>query len=256
MDIINPNEIGGRISTLIAEAKEKFYVSTYNVDLANWRKVLVNFEQARKRGVSIKIYFRKINETDFKVLRKLGIELYQIKHLHTKLYFNEKEVIVSSMNFYEYSDLHSIEIGLHYKDAENYNKLYDYFQKYISAKTNDSIYFTNDNKTNLDNLHISISDKFADSKINSAYTYLFSADLIPVFHTFIRPGEVSLKLPDKNPTPEMTEELTGKIKSLTNHEFIMHVPSDTYNYFTWDIMVKNNDSADFINLISDLRRLN
>lgn len=255
MDIINPNEIGGKISTLIAEAKEFFYVSTYNVDLANWRKVLVNIEKALKRGVKMKFFFRRINEPDFQKLKSLGIELYQIKHLHTKLYFNEKEVIVSSMNFYEYSDLHSIEIGLHYSDEEHYKKLFDYFEKYIFTKSEGTVYFTNDNKTNLELLHKSISDYFSDSKINAAHTYLFSKDLLPVFDTFIRPSEITLKLPKKNASPDETEQLTHKIRNLISHEFLMHVPCDTYNYFTWDILLKKHTVEEYLHLITDLRRL-
>jgi hypothetical protein len=258
MDIINPNEIGGKISTLIAEAKEIFYVSTYNIDLVNWRKVLINFENAIKRGVSIKIYFRWISEPDLKVLRSLGIELYQIRHLHTKLYFNEKEAIVSSMNFYEYSDLHSIEIGLHYNTPENYKKLYDYFQRYISSKASGTISFEGGHtkKSNLDNLLITISSNFSDTKINSRQTYLFSEDLIPTFHTIIRPGELKLKLPSRHATPQMSEELTRKIKNLIDHELIIGIPSDNYNYFTWEIPLNNHDSATYVNLITDLRRLN
>ena len=106
MQVVNPNKIGAKISTLISESNEKFYAITPYLDLSKWSKILVNLENAIKRGVEVKFYFREIKEKDFQVLSSLRVELNQISGLHTKLYINESETIVSSMNLYEYSDLH------------------------------------------------------------------------------------------------------------------------------------------------------
>lgn len=135
MELINPNEIGAKISTLIAESENKFYAVTAFINLSAWKKILINLQKAKKRGVEIKFFYREIRNEDYQILKNIGIDLYEIKGLHTKLYFNENEMIVSSMNFYEYSDLHSIDIAIKYSDAENYGKLFLYFQKYILSTT-------------------------------------------------------------------------------------------------------------------------
>jgi hypothetical protein len=255
MEVVNPNEIGAKISTLIAESKEKFYAVTAFIDLSKWTKILVNLEQAKRRGVSIKFFFREIREADYQVLVQMGIELYKINGLHTKLYFNESEIIVSSMNFYEFSDLFSIDIALHYKDTENYNKLYDYFQKYINSQKSTSTYFSNQSRTDLRTLHMNISDRFKESRITAAQTYLFSKDLVPVFDIFITPIEVTLKFPGKKPSTDKVQELTGKLRQTIKSDFKVNEPSEKYSYCTWDISLKDQPSLEIMNLIFNLRSI-
>lgn len=252
MEIINPNLIGRQISKLIAESTEKFYAVTAYIELSKWTVILSELEKARARGVTIKIFFRKISKPDSQVLKQLGIELYQVKRLHTKFYLNEKEIIVSSMNFIEASDLYSIDIGLHYKDAENYNKFYHYFLKYINSNNTDYIDYLVDDKNALKDLQGYLSDRFTDSKINttSTATYLFSRNLVPVFDVFIMPSEITLKFPVKNPSADKIQELTQKIKTLIKNDVTTKEPRDDYDYCTWDISTLNHSTTDFVNVIS------
>ncbi len=256
MEIISPNSIGNQIAGLIARSNEKFYAVTAWIDLSNWINIIRELKLARDRGVIIKFYFRDIKEQDFHILLKLGIELYQVKRLHTKFYLNEKEIIVSSMNFIEASDLYSIDIGLHYKDSDTYNKFYHYFLKYINGQNSDYIDFLVDHKNSLKDLQNYLSDRFTDSTINSTETYLFSKDLIPIFHVFIMPNEISLKFPAKNPSQDKIIELTNKLKSLIKNEIRTKEQSEEYNYCTWDINTMGNSTTDFVNIISHLRHIN
>lgn len=143
MEIINSNEIGAKISTLIAESNEKFCAVTPFVRISEWKKIIISIERAKARNVSINFFVREINQTDYEALTKIGVEIFVIKGWHTKLYFNEKEVIISSMNLYEFSDLNSIDIAIFYKDTESYNKFYDYFLKYIKPQQIKKISFKN-----------------------------------------------------------------------------------------------------------------
>lgn len=258
MDIINPNLIGGQIAKLIAQSTEKFYAVTAWLDLSNWTLILKELERARQRGVTIKIFFRNIEPHDAKTLRKLGIELYQVKRLHTKFYLNEKEIIVSSMNFIENSDLYSIDIGLHYKDAENYNKFYHYFLKHINGKNSDEIDYLTEDANSLKDLQGYLSDRFTDSRINHTSTgnYLFSRNLIPIFEIFIKPSEITLKYPIKNPNADKIVELTNKICSTTKKDIKAEEPHENYDYCLWDINISNQTTTDLVNIISDLRQLN
>ncbi|MDF3078022.1 MAG: hypothetical protein K0S09_1911 [Sphingobacteriaceae bacterium] len=46
MEVINPNEIGVKISTLIAEANKSFIAVSAYINLSQWKKIIVNLEKA------------------------------------------------------------------------------------------------------------------------------------------------------------------------------------------------------------------
>jgi len=258
MNVINPNEIGSKISTLIAESNEKFIAVSPYIDLSEWRKIIINLERAIKRGVKIDLYFREIKEIDFQLLKKIGVNLYKIKGLHTKLYLNETEVIVSSMNLYEFSDLYSIDIAIHFKETKEYNKIYDYFLKYINSEKEDQQYNSKESEQNLDGLHKYLIDRFSGYRINSAKTYLFSKNLNPRFHLFIESSKIGFKYPQKNPSTEKVNELNQSLKNIFNDRIIFR----EYNtcaetkYCIWEIDISNGDYLDFVNIITESQRIN
>ncbi len=255
MEVINPNEIGAKISTLITEANEKFYAVTPFLDLSDWKKMLISLENAVKRGVEVKFYFREIKDKDFQVLYKLGVELNQIKGLHTKLYINESETIVSSMNLYEFSDLYSIDIALHFKESNDYNKIYNYFVKYILSKKNHENYISQTEKDKLVSLHNFLESRFSEYRINKGSDYLFSRNLVPIFDLFIRPTKIKLKYPIKNPKEEKIIELTSKIKNVYKGKLI-EIPYDfEYGYCLWKINLPENDFIAFSNIICELQKI-
>ncbi len=70
---------------------------------------------ADDRGVSITVVCRKdeIKDKDRRTLQKLKhIKIYSRANLHTKCYYNEKELIITSMNLYEYSEQNNVEMGI------------------------------------------------------------------------------------------------------------------------------------------------
>ncbi|WP_417873746.1 hypothetical protein [Xanthomarina gelatinilytica] len=260
MEVINPNEIGAKISTLISEANEKFYAITPFLDLSKWKKILINLENAIKRDVEVKFYFREIKEKDFQILYKLGIELNQINGLHTKLYINESETIVSSMNLYEFSDLYSIDIALHFKENKDYNKIYSYFIKYILSKNNKS-YVSKNEKDKLTSLHSFLENRFSTYKINKGSDYIYTKNLVPIFHLFIEPTKIGIKYPEKNPNEEILIELRKKIKRVYKEKTfersystgIDRVSGNTY--YLWEINLLENDFLTFSNIICDLQKI-
>ena len=255
MDIINPNEIGTKISTLIAESDEKFYAITPYIDLSKWKKMIINIEKAIKRGVSIKLFYREIKQDDLKILTKLGVELIQIKGLHTKLYFNEKSVIVSSMNLYESSDLYSIDIALYFEEKKEYNKIYTYFKKYISPEKKKSEVL--DNSAELDELHGFLSNKFYESRINKSKTYLFSDDLHPYFDVFIESSKIGFKIPDRNPSSILVNKIDKKFKEEICKELKLRKYETTPGniYCIWEMEIKQNMFTDSLKLIKKIQKL-
>jgi hypothetical protein len=253
MEIINPNEIGVKISTLIAESNEKFYAITPYVKIADWKKIIVSIEQAKRKNVSIKFFIREIDQRNYEILTSLGVEIFKIEGLHTKLYFNETEVIVSSMNLYEFSDLHSIDIAILYKDKENYNKIYDYYLKYIKPHDT-SHYHSKTTENNLIKIQEYLVDRFSSTKINLSGDYLFSSNLIPKFDVIIRQNELTLKLPNKQITENEIDAITTSIERNTKYKVTPNKPTEKYRYCTWDIQLTDLTKLEIVELISNLSK--
>ena len=256
MKIINPNEIGSKISTLISESKKIFCAVTPYINLSKWKKILTNLERASKKGIEITFYFRQISDEDFNVLKALGVKLIQIDGLHTKLYFNESEVIVSSMNLYEFSDLYSIDIALYFDEPEEYNKIYDYFIKYIASKNN-SNHISNDYKSRLEELHFQLSNRYSECRINKTSSYLYAKSLVPIFHLFIELNGFTIKYPRKNFDKNLIIELEDKIKSIIK----LPIKAKKFNfeddngYYYWDVVIKNNDFIKSCEVITELKKI-
>lgn len=257
MEVLNPNEIGVKISTLILESDKSIYAVSPYIDLSKWKKILISLERAQQRGVSIKIFFREINDNDFSVLKNLGVELIEVDdHLHTKLYINERESIVSSMNLYEYSDIHSIDIGLHFKNENDYSKIYDYFYKYIFCKFLKSrLYVSKEYDFTLNSLHEYLTNRFPDAKISNASSYLFSKKLIHVFDVFIKLEEVSLKCTSKKFTIELIKDINEKMNCLKGYEVVSQPPKENYDYWIWDIKIRNKSNSEFCALFLALKNI-
>ena len=102
MELIQPAEISGKIMTLIDQAKEQLIiVSLYN-KFTYWKKLTQRIDKAKQRGVKIKWYIRKNVENNVEQIRQIGIEPIEIENLHCKLYLNEQNAVVTSMNLHEY----------------------------------------------------------------------------------------------------------------------------------------------------------
>lgn len=253
MEIINPNEIGVKISTLIAESNEKFYAITPYVKVADWKKIIVSIEQAKKRNVAITFFIREIDQKNYEILTHLGVDIFKIAGLHTKLYFNETEVIVSSMNLYEFSDLHSIDIAILYKDKESYNKIYDYYLKYIKPH-NTRHYLSKTTENNLIKIQEYLVDRFSNTKINLSGDYLFSSNLIPKFDVIIRQNEMTLKLPNKKVTENEIDAITTSIERNIKYKVTSNKPTESYKYCTWDIQLTDLTKLEIVELISNLSK--
>jgi len=99
--------------------KEVTLVSPY---IKTWGHLESEIESSINRGVLIDIIFRGDKSKEYKYtlesLQKMGVGLYEVPNLHSKIFLSEKSGIMSSMNLYDYSSSNSEEIGL-WTDDEN-----------------------------------------------------------------------------------------------------------------------------------------
>lgn len=134
MELIKPLEIAGKIMTLFAEAKEFVIVISPYYKLNYWRKLNRIITDAKNKNISITFFVREGEYQSIQEIRNLGYEPIQIKNLHAKLYFNESEAVITSMNLNESSDANSLDIGLKTQTAEEYKSVFQFYEKYIAVK--------------------------------------------------------------------------------------------------------------------------
>lgn len=109
---------------IIGASKELFLVSPY---LQISKTFLERLKDASQRGVNIKIVYGKNNlkEDQLNNLQTLkNMQLYFSENLHAKCYFNESEMVITSMNMYEFSEQNNREMGI-YIERRNDKELYE-----------------------------------------------------------------------------------------------------------------------------------
>lgn len=122
---LNTDLINQWIPRLISESQKELLIIVPYIKTSNLTYQLL-FE-ADQRGVEITVIYRenKLNQSEKEKLNKLkNLNLLCHPNIHAKCYFNEKNMIICSMNLYEYSELNNREMGvLLYK--ENVDTLYE-----------------------------------------------------------------------------------------------------------------------------------
>jgi phosphatidylserine/phosphatidylglycerophosphate/cardiolipin synthase-like enzyme len=105
--------ISAGLEELIREAKERLYIISPYLKLSDNIKELLNDKEREKIEVRIIFGKQELNPTEMSYLQNLKyVRLYFSKNLHAKCYLNEKKMIISSMNLYEFSQQHNREMGI------------------------------------------------------------------------------------------------------------------------------------------------
>lgn len=126
--VLKREEITEEILDVIKTAKEQLVIVSPYIKLT--KEVREAFEEQNNK-VLVRLFFRA--ELQPSVLTFFdsmpNVFLYSNAHLHTKCYLNEKKVVLTSMNLYEYSMKNNFELGvlLRYKgtDKRSYNEILD-----------------------------------------------------------------------------------------------------------------------------------
>ncbi|KYG77320.1 phospholipase D-like domain-containing protein [Roseivirga spongicola] len=111
------NELVNELEKLIIESKKELWLFTPYINL-NQR-----FEYALRKRIDssnwkVKVLCRSVQEKDFALKsQKLFCELPNIEirsneNLHAKVYVNDFDILITSMNLYSHSILHNIEFGV------------------------------------------------------------------------------------------------------------------------------------------------
>jgi hypothetical protein len=112
--------IAYHLEDIIIEAKKKLVLVSPYLKLSE--AFLERLIDADSNDIEIKIVYGKdeLKSTERNKLSKLkNLELYFCKNLHAKCYFNEFEMVITSMNFYDYSEMNNREMGIYLTGKED-----------------------------------------------------------------------------------------------------------------------------------------
>jgi phosphatidylserine/phosphatidylglycerophosphate/cardiolipin synthase-like enzyme len=124
---LRTSAISANLEELIREAREKLYIISPYLKLSDSIKELLNDKEREKVDVRIIFGKQELNPTEMSFLNSLKyVRLYFSKNLHAKCYLNEKKMIISSMNLYEFSQQNNREMGiLIEREVESDTTVYD-----------------------------------------------------------------------------------------------------------------------------------
>lgn len=125
------------IETLIKTANEKIILVSPYLQI---NKLLIpRLKDAAKRKVAITIVYRidaKSTNAELDKLKEIeGLTIYGIENLHAKCFMNEKSMLLTSMNLYDYSEKNNREMGIALTladDAVLYNQAAEEVQSIIN----------------------------------------------------------------------------------------------------------------------------
>jgi len=112
-EFLNSSELREWIPRLINETERELVIIVPFIKTS--RLLYESLENANKRGVETTIVYRE-NTLPFEERKKLmaldNLNLLYHPNVHAKCYLNEKYLIVTSMNLYEYSEKNNREMGV------------------------------------------------------------------------------------------------------------------------------------------------
>ena len=113
-EFLTTNGTSYRIETIIMDAHHELTLVSPYLQLS--KTFFERLKDASRRKVKIRIIYGKdeLKPDEKNALAKLeNIELYYFENLHAKCYFNETDMVITSMNMYEFSEKNNREMGVH-----------------------------------------------------------------------------------------------------------------------------------------------
>jgi phosphatidylserine/phosphatidylglycerophosphate/cardiolipin synthase-like enzyme len=130
------DEVQPQIQGIVTNASRWVVLVTPYVGL--WVHLKNAMEEAVARGVTISFIVRAGEEKqvqELKWLREHKIRVFEAQNLHAKIYLNENDVLVSSMNIYGSSALNSLDYAMMVHNHEDEGRLREYVNHMIRKLT-------------------------------------------------------------------------------------------------------------------------
>lgn len=126
MNLLSVYQIPTRIIDIIENARDYcFLISPY---YRPWPLLMRALEKVAQRSTRVIFVFR-YNEVDRKDIEFLNKELHfdvaLVERLHSKIYLNESEALITSMNLYDSSKENNYEVGCHFPLKDEAKDIHD-----------------------------------------------------------------------------------------------------------------------------------
>ena len=102
-----------QVERIILESKKKLVLVSPYIKIT--KTFLERLRDASERGVIVSVVYGKteLNSSEKKQIDSIpNLKLYFFENLHAKCYFNEREMVITSMNLYEFSERNNREMGI------------------------------------------------------------------------------------------------------------------------------------------------
>ncbi|ECI7801143.1 DNA repair protein, partial [Salmonella enterica subsp. enterica] len=172
VQVLNTTGLNYQLEKTITEAEERIILISPYLKLSNRIKELI--EDKNRLKVDIRIVYGKseLNSKEYEWLTNLPfVRLSFCENLHAKLYANENQCIVCSLNLYDFSQINNHEIGvliIKEQEKDAYTSSLNEAQRLIRIST--------------DNIQPLTTDKETTGSKESEKTNKESSDFTSAFH--------------------------------------------------------------------------
>ena len=128
MRILNPSENIVSITSMIERANKFVVIVSPYSNLEGWDKLKNAINEASHKGVEVSYYVRQ--GEGLKGLEGLNVTIHEVPMLHAKMFFSEREAIISSFHLMNNQDINWAFV-LSFPDE--YNDLVKFFELYVKA---------------------------------------------------------------------------------------------------------------------------
>src|SRR5450432_4114625 len=135
-EFLNTTGVSFRLEEMMKNTKERLILISPYLQLNDRVKEHILNLNIQKRDIRIVFRENKLQFDENNWLEsQIGVRTSINKNLHAKCYINENEAIITSMNLYEFSQLHNNEMGIYISridDTKLYNEAYEEAQRLLN----------------------------------------------------------------------------------------------------------------------------
>lgn len=234
------------IENIIKNARQYLTLVTPYLKISD--QVFARLKDADTRHVSITLIYGKthLKNEEIKKLNQLdSITVYYCKTLHAKCYYNENNMIISSMNLYEFSERNNRELGVLVKKSDDikfYNDTIEEIQSIINSSENEIL--SNNVKYNIDSFNpIEYVDIDKSDPINDASKLINSnllEELKRVFQSYFADEDFiyNIDKEDQHVNPTLYIESENRFKIEIGHNLIFNFLSDYSS--AYDLLIQSS----------------
>ncbi len=167
-----------QIENIIIEAKRKLVLVSPYLQIST--TFYERLKEASEKGVEIQIIYREVNlnPNEKRQLECLkNISLFCSSNLHAKCYYNEDNMVITSMNMYEFSEKHNREMGvlINRKDDQKiYEKAYTEAESILHNSTQQYKSAIKKETKRYESSSNSVGEQFLSYGINKIQQYMKS----------------------------------------------------------------------------------